>query len=117
MANSFAFVLSRNNYPDAWQAKLIGVDQGTRIVYSDSETLTSASKLFVNSKLTQPLYGDDISWYGIQLLTNTSVKYALTISESGVIDPVANPVAPADYLLAENGNQLITENDNFIILN
>jgi hypothetical protein len=85
MANSFAFVISKNTYPDAFQANLIGVDQGTRIVYSATDTLTSQSVLYADSRLTQPIYGDGTSWYGVQLLTNTSVLYAITISESGVI--------------------------------
>lgn len=85
MANSFAFVISKNTYPDAFQASLIGVEQGTRIVYSATDTLTSESVLYADSRLTQPIYGDGTSWYGVQLLTNTSVVYPITISESGVI--------------------------------
>jgi hypothetical protein len=85
MANSIAYVLSRNTYPDAYQANLIGVSQGTQIVYATTSTLSSANVLFADSRLTQPIYGDGTSWYGVQLLTNTSVVYPITISESGVI--------------------------------
>ena len=85
MANSYAFVLSKNTYPDAFQANLIGVDQGTQIVYTTTSTLTTANVLYADSRLTQPIYGDGTSWYGVQLLTNTSVVYPITISESGVI--------------------------------
>jgi len=85
MANSIAYVLSRNTYPDAYQANLIGVSQGTQIVYATTSTLTSANVLFADSRLTQPIYGDGTSWYGVQLLTNTAVVYPITISESGVI--------------------------------
>jgi hypothetical protein len=85
MANSIAYVLSKNTYPDAFQANLIGVDQGTQIVYTTTSTLTTANVLYADSRLTQPIYGDGTSWYGVQLLTNTSVLYAITISESGVI--------------------------------
>jgi hypothetical protein len=85
MANSIAYVLSKNTYPDAFQANLIGVDQGTQIVYTTTSTLTTANVLYADSRLTQPIYGDGTSWYGVQLLTNTSVVYAITISESGVI--------------------------------
>lgn len=85
MANSIAYVLSKNTYPDAFQANLIGVDQGTQIVYATTSTLTSANVLYADSRLTQPIYGDGTSWYGVQLLTNTSVVYPITINESGVI--------------------------------
>ena len=85
MANSIAYVLSRNTYPDAYQANLIGVNQGTQIVYATTSTLTSANKLFADSRLTQPIYGDGTSWYGVQLLTNTAVVYPITISGTGVI--------------------------------
>ena len=85
MANSIAYVLSKNTYPDAFQANLIGVDQGTQIVYATTSTLTSANVLFADSRLTQPIYGDGASWYGVQLLTDDTVKYALNISTSGVI--------------------------------
>jgi len=85
MANSIAYVLSKNTYPDAFQANLIGVDQGTQIVYTTTSTLTTANVLYADSRLTQPIYGDGTSWYGVQLLTNTAVVYPITISESGVI--------------------------------
>jgi hypothetical protein len=85
MANSIAYVLSKNTYPNAFQANLIGVNQGTQIVYATTSTLTSANILFADSRLTQPIYGDGTSWYGVQLLTNTAVVYPITISESGVI--------------------------------
>lgn len=79
MANSYAYVLSANKYPDAFQANLIGTQQGTIIVYAAAETLSSGDVLFTDSKLTQPVYGDPAEWYGVQLLTNTSVKYPITI--------------------------------------
>lgn len=85
MANSIAYVLSKNTYPNPFQANLIGVNQGTQIVYATTSTLTSANVLFADSRLTQPIYGDGTSWYGVQLLTNTAVVYPITISESGVI--------------------------------
>jgi hypothetical protein len=85
MANSIAYVLSKNTYPDAFQANLIGVEQGTQIVYTTTSTLTTANVLYADSRLTQPIYGDGTSWYCVQLLTNTSVVYPITISESGVI--------------------------------
>ena len=85
MANSIAYVLSKNTYPDAFQANLIGVDQGTQIVYATTSTLTSANVLFADSRLTQPIYGDGTSWYGVQLLTDDSVLYPITINGSGTI--------------------------------
>jgi hypothetical protein len=91
MANSIAYVLSQNTYPDAWQANAIGVKQGTRIVYATTSTLSSANILFADSLLTQPVYGDATSYYGIQLLTNTAVEYAITISAAGVIAVTTNP--------------------------
>lgn len=85
MANSYAYVLSANKYPDAFQANLIGAQQGTIIVYAAAETLSSGDVLFTDSKLTQPVYGDPAEWYGVQLLTNTSVKYPITIGEDNEI--------------------------------
>jgi len=85
MANSISYVLSKNTYPDAFQANLIGVDQGTQIVYTTTSTLTTANVLYADSRLTQPIYGDGTSWYGVQLLTNTSVVYPITIGASGAI--------------------------------
>jgi hypothetical protein len=85
MANSIAYVLSKNTYPDAFQANLIGVHQGTQIVYTTTSTLSSSNILYIDSRLTQPFYGDPTAWYGVQLLTSDSVKYALTISANGSI--------------------------------
>ena len=85
MANSVAYVLSKNTYPTAGEAYNVGVKQGTRIVYTTTSTLTNANILFTDSRLTQPVYGDGTKWYGVQLLTNTSVHYAITIDEAGAI--------------------------------
>jgi hypothetical protein len=85
MANSIAYVLSQNTYPTAGEAYNVGVEQGTRIVYATTSTLTNANILYTTSRLTQPIYGDGTSWYGVQLLTNTGVKYAITIDGSGDI--------------------------------
>jgi hypothetical protein len=85
MANSIAYVLSKNTYPTAGEAYNIGVLQGTKIVYTTTSTLTNANILYADSRLTQPIYGDGTNWYGVQLLTNTAVKYAITIDGSGEI--------------------------------
>jgi hypothetical protein len=88
MANSIAYVLSQNTYPTAGEAYNVGVEQGTRIVYTTTSTLTGSSILYANSRLTQPVYGDGTNWFGVQLLTDTGVKYAITIDNTGdvVID-------------------------------
>ena len=85
MANSVAYVLSQNTYPTATEAYNVGVEQGTRIVYTTTSTLTTANILYTDSRLTQPITGDGTNWYGVQLLTNTSVHYAITINSAGVI--------------------------------
>lgn len=85
MANSVAYVLSQNTYNNAGEAYNIGVLQGTRVVYATTSTLTNANVLYADSRLTQPVYGDGLSWYGVQLLTNTAVKYAITIDGAGGI--------------------------------
>lgn len=85
MANSVAYVLSKNTYPTALEAYNVGVLQGTRVVYATTSTLSSANVLYADSRLTQPVYGDGSSWYGVQLLTDTGVKYAITIDGSGAI--------------------------------
>jgi len=85
MANSVAYVLSKNTYPTALEAYNVGVVQGTRIVYATTSTLSGASILYTDSRLTQPVYGDGTNWYGVQLLTDTGVKYAITIDVDGTI--------------------------------
>jgi hypothetical protein len=85
MANSVAYVLSKNTYNNAGEAYNIGVLQGTRVVYTTTSTLTNVNVLYADSRLTQPIYGDGSSWYGVQLLTNTAVKYAITIDGDGTI--------------------------------
>lgn len=85
MANSIAYVLSKNTYPTAGEAYDLGVLQGTQIVYTTTSTLSNSNILYSNSKLTQPIYGDGTSWYGVALLTNKSVKYAITIDSDAAI--------------------------------
>jgi hypothetical protein len=85
MANSVAYILSKNLYPDAFQAKYIGVDQGTQIVYATTSTLTTANILYLDSRLTQLVFGNGYKWQGIQLLTDPSVEYAVMIDGSGNI--------------------------------
>lgn len=80
----FAYNLSKNTYDNASEAYNIGVLQGTQIVYATTATLTSANLLYADSRLTQPIYGDGTSWYGVQLLNN-GVKYAITIDSAGEI--------------------------------
>lgn len=85
MANSIAYVLSKNTYPTAAEANNIAVNQGTRIVYTTTATLTNANILYTDNRLTQPIYGDGSSWYGIKLLDRTGIKYEITISSADVI--------------------------------
>ena len=85
MANSVAYILSKNLYPDAFQAKYIGVDQGTQIVYATTSTLTTENFLYLDSRLTQLVFGNGDKWQGIQLLTNPAVEYAVMIDSSGNI--------------------------------
>ena len=82
---NYAYVLSKNTYTSAQEAYDLGVLQGTQIVYTTSSTLSNSNILYSTSLLTQPIYGDGTSWYGIALLTNDSVKYAITIDEEAVI--------------------------------
>jgi len=85
MANSIAYVLSRNTYPTASEAYNVGISQGTKIVYTTTSSLTTANILYADSRLTQPIYGDGTNWYGIQLLTGEGSKYAITIDSAGAI--------------------------------
>lgn len=82
---SFAYNLSKNAYDNVYEAYNVGVAQGARIVYASTNTLTTANILYNDSELTQPVYGDGTSWYGIELLTNSSTKYAITIDFEGTI--------------------------------
>ena len=85
MANAIAYVLSKNTYPTAQEAFNVGVLQGTRIVYTTTSTLSGANILYTTSDLVQPVYGDGTNWYGVQLLTDTGVHYAITIDGDGTI--------------------------------
>jgi hypothetical protein len=71
MANSIAYVLSKNTYPTAGEAYNVGILQGTKIVYTTTSSLTTANILYADSRLTQPIYGDGTNWFGIKLLTDT----------------------------------------------
>jgi len=82
---NYAYVLSKNTYSTAGEAYNIGIEQGTEIVYTTTATLSTANILYSTSSLTQPVYGDGSSWYGIALLTDKTVKYAITISPTGII--------------------------------
>lgn len=82
---SYAYVLSKNTYTGAQEAYNLGVLQGTRIVYTTTGTLTNANILYTDSSLTQPVVGDGTSWYGVALLNNQAVKYAITIDGEAVI--------------------------------
>ena len=82
---NYAYVLSKNTYLTAGEAYDIGILQGTVIVYATTDTLTTSNILYTTSSLTQPIYGDGISWYGIALLSDNSVNEAITIDEDGVI--------------------------------
>jgi len=82
---NYAYVLSKNTYSTAGEAYNIGIEQGTEIVYTTTATLSTANILYSTSSLTQPVYGDGSSWYGIALLTNNSVKYAITIDGDAAI--------------------------------
>ena len=85
MANSTAYVLSKNTYPTAVEADDIGVKQGTKIVYTTTAILTNANILYTDSRLIQPIVGDGTSWYGIAVLNNQAVNEAITIDDSAVI--------------------------------
>ena len=99
MANSIAYVLSKNTYPTSTEAQNVGIFQGTRVVYTTTSTLTTANVLYADSRLTQPLYGDGESWYAVQLLTDTSVNYEITINENAVID-ISVPVPVSTLYLS-----------------
>jgi hypothetical protein len=85
MANLIAYVLSKNTYPTASEAGNVATSQGTQIVYATTSTLTTSNKLFTSSKSKQPVYGDGTNWYGVHLLTDTTVDYVITIDGNGVI--------------------------------
>jgi hypothetical protein len=82
---SYAYVLSKNTYTGAQEAYDLGILQGTRIVYTTTNTLSNANILYTDSSLTQPVVGDGTSWYGVALLNNQAVKYAITIDGEAVI--------------------------------
>jgi hypothetical protein len=85
MANLVAYVLSKNTYPTANEAGYVATLQGTQVVYATTSTLTTSNKLFSSSKSKQPIYGDGTNWYGVHLLTDTTVDYVITIDNDGVI--------------------------------
>jgi len=85
MANLIAYVLSKNTYPTASEAGYVATAQGTQVVYATTSTLTTSNELYTNSKSKQPVYGDGTNWYGVHLLTDTTVDYVITIDGNGVI--------------------------------
>ena len=85
MANLIAYVLSKNTYPTASEAFNVATAQGTQVVYATTSTLTTSNLLFSSSKSKQPVYGDGTNWYGVHLLTDTTVDYVITIDNDGVI--------------------------------
>ena len=85
MSNSIAYVLSKNTYSAAGQSDVSAISQGTQVIYATTSSLTNANILYADSKLTQPIYGDGTSWYGVALLTNKSVKYSITIDSEAAI--------------------------------
>ena len=82
---AIAYILSKNLYPTAQEAYNVGVLQGTQIVYTTTSTLSSSNVLYADSRLTQPIYGDGTNWLGVSLLTDSNVKYAITIDSSDAI--------------------------------
>jgi hypothetical protein len=82
---SYAYVLSKNIYTTAGEAYNFGIVQGTKIVYTTTNTLSTSNILYADSRLTQPIFGDGTNWYGIKLLNNSDSKYAITIDGSGAI--------------------------------
>lgn len=82
---AIAYILSKNLYPTAQEAYNVGVLQGTKIVYTTTSTLSSSNVLYADSRLTQPIYGDGTNWLGVSLLTDSNVKYAITIDSSDAI--------------------------------
>jgi hypothetical protein len=85
MANLIAYVLSKNTYPTASEAGNVATAQGTQSVYATTSTRTPSNELYTNSKSKQPVYGDGTNWYGVHLLTDTTVDYVITIDNDGVI--------------------------------
>ena len=83
-SSPYAYNLSKNTYDNAGEAYNIGVLQGNQIVYATTNVLTIANKLYADSKLTQPIYGNGTNWYGVQLINN-GVKYAITIDGTATI--------------------------------
>lgn len=85
MANSVAYVLSKNPYSNFTEASNVGTAQGTRIVYASTSTLNGSSVLYAESDLIQPIYGNGSDWYRIHLLTDTEVDYVINIDPDGSI--------------------------------
>lgn len=88
MAQSIAYALSAP-YSTFSEANNVGIDQGTRIVYADSEG--GVDKLFGDSKLTLPVYGTSTSpyqgdWYAFRLVSDSEANVLLcTITTEGVV--------------------------------
>jgi len=89
---SYAYLLSLVPYPnDSSAAAYNGINQGTRVVYADTNTQGSVTAFFGDSRLTQQVLGDSAtpfsgSWYAFRLLSNPSAAtYICTISPLGVV--------------------------------
>jgi len=82
---SYAYLLSKNTYNSVTEANNVGIAQGSRVVYAKSSTLSSGDILYGDSRLTQPVFGNDTDWSAVQLLTNENETYAVAISTEAII--------------------------------
>ena len=118
MANLIAYVLSKNTYPTASEAGNVATAQGTQIVYATTSTLTTSNELYTNSKSKQPVYGDGTSWYGVHLLTDSTVDYVITIDSIQMVvlnvhsDPKSIP-----FTVKKTSTGDLVSNLNLILLN
>ena len=82
---NYAYVLSKNTFDTASEAYNSGRNQGTKIVYATTSTLSSANILYTTSKLIEPITGNGTSWYSAKRLDGTGADYAITIDSLGEI--------------------------------
>lgn len=83
---SYAYLLSKlsGSINDAYNVSL---SQGADVVYSDTNSAGSVSRLYYDSQLTFPVFGtaaSGVNWNGLQLKTGGNI-YAISIDLAGGI--------------------------------
>lgn len=87
-APSFAYLLSRESNSVAANACASGILIGNKVVYASTATPTSVTSFYIDSALTQRVFGNS-DYYALKLMTGSTI-YSATISPTGVVASVTS---------------------------